>query len=353
MNTWQKILQQPLAGQRLTPEQAILLLQEAEIHELALAAHQVRLRHNPEPVVSYVVDRNINYSNICVCRCKFCAFHHDPQKPGGFVLDMQELEAKIQEALELGGTQILLQGSHHPSLDLKYFQDLLQNIKKKFPGLHIHAFSPPEIVHFAEINRTTPGKVLEGLRASGLDSIPGGGAEILVDRVRKEIAPNKCSTEKWLEVMRLAHAMGLKTTATMMFGHIETLEERVQHLQRLRQLQDKTQGFTAFIPWTFQPGNTRLHARETSSVQYLRLLAVSRLFLDNFAHLQVSWVTMGAQIGQLALFFGADDFGSTMIEENVVAASGVRFRMDRSQIEHNISQAGFCPRQRKMDYTPA
>ncbi|MGM0424113.1 MAG: cyclic dehypoxanthinyl futalosine synthase [Thermodesulfobacteriota bacterium] len=353
MKNWQAILEQALAGQRLTPEQALLLLQEAELHQLAQAAHSIRLRHNPTPVVTYVVDRNINYSNICVCGCKFCAFYHEPQKPGGFLLSQEDLEAKIQETLELGGTQILLQGSHHPSLDLKYFQDVLQNIKAKFPGLHIHAFSPPEIVHFARINQTTPAKILEGLLASGLDSIPGGGAEILVDRVRQKIAPNKCSTEQWIEVMRLAHWMGLRTTATMMFGHIETLDERVQHLLRLRQLQDKTQGFTAFIPWTFQPKHTKLQARETSSVQYLRLLAVSRLFLDNFAHLQASWVTMGAKIGQLALFFGADDFGSTMIEENVVAASGVRFRMDKSEIQHNISQAGFTPRQRKMDYTPA
>ncbi|MFW6216556.1 MAG: cyclic dehypoxanthinyl futalosine synthase [Desulfohalobiaceae bacterium] len=353
MYSWQRILDLALEGQRLSFEQGLVLLQEAKLHELSLAAHYIRQRHNPGPVVTYVVDRNINYSNICVCGCRFCAFYHDPQKPGGFILGRDELEAKIQETLELGGTQILLQGSHHPDLDLNYFQDLLQHIKAKFPGLHVHAFSPPEIVHFARLNRTTPAKILEGLLASGLDSIPGGGAEILVDQVRERIAPNKCSADEWLHVMRLAHEMGLRTTATMMFGHIETLKDRLQHLERLRDLQDQTQGFTAFIPWTFQPGHTRLKTREASSVQYLRLLAVSRIFLDNFAHLQVSWVTMGAKIGQLALFFGADDFGSTMIEENVVAASGVRFRMDSSEIERNISQAGFIPRQRRMDYTRA
>ncbi|MFW5863508.1 MAG: cyclic dehypoxanthinyl futalosine synthase [Desulfohalobiaceae bacterium] len=353
MSSWQEALQQAQKRQRLSPEQALSLLQEADLHQLALAAHSIRLIHNPEPVVSYVVDRNINYSNICVCGCKFCAFYQHPGQPGGFVLSQEELEAKIQETLDLGGTQILLQGSHHPSLGLDYFQGLLQDIKAKFPGLHLHAFSPPEIVHFAQLSQTTPARVLEKLRSAGLDSIPGGGAEILVDRVREMIAPNKCSAGQWLQVMRLAHEMGIKTSATMMFGHIETLQERIQHLDSLRQLQDQTQGFTAFIPWTFQPRNTRLQAREASSIQYLRLLAVSRLFLDNFAHLQVSWVTMGPQIGQLALFFGADDFGSTMIEENVVAASGVSFKLDKFHIERNISRAGFVPRQRKMDYTPA
>ncbi len=352
MQDCRAILDKTVQGDRLSSEQALFLLQEADLFSLAQTAHSIRMQKNSEPVVTYIVDRNINYSNICDCGCKFCAFYHNPDQPGGFVLKRTELDQKIQETLEAGGKQILLQGSHHPELDLEYFQKLLAHIKSKFPELHIHAFSPPEIIHFAKLNRSTPAQVLQALQSSGLDSVPGGGAEILVDRVREQIAPRKCSAEQWLEVMHLAHEMGMKTTATMMFGHIETLEDRIEHLRRLRKLQDQTAGFTAFIPWTFQPKNTQLQLKAASSIQYLRLLALSRIFLDNFPHIQVSWVTMGAKIGQLALFFGADDFGSTMLEENVVAASGVNFKMSKSTIEHHIHQAGFAPLQRRMDYSP-
>jgi cyclic dehypoxanthinyl futalosine synthase len=244
-----------------------------------------------------------------------------------------------------------MQGSHHPGLDLAFYLDLLRGIKERFPGIHLHAFSPPEIIHFRDLFGLSVKEILSRLIEAGLDSIPGGGAEILVDRVRKEIAPNKCSAGEWLEVMRTAHSLGLKTTATMMFGHVEQVADRLEHLLALRRLQDETGGFTAFIPWTFQPNNTRIPARKATSAEYLRTLALSRLVLDNIPNLQASWVTMGAKIAQLSLFFGANDFGSTMIEENVVAASGVRFRMSREDIDKHIREAGFAPRQRRMDYT--
>lgn len=347
-----RILKMAGQGSRLERAQALSLYLEADFFDLAAAAQERRMKIHPGNVVTYVVDRNINYSNVCVCGCKFCAFYRRPGQEGGFVLSREELGRKIEETLALGGTQILLQGSHHPDLDLSFYEDLLAFIKKKYPGIHIHGFSPPEIIHFAEVSSQDPEEVLKRLMHSGLDSIPGGGAEILVDRVRKLVSPNKCSAGRWLQVMRSAHRLGLKTTATMMFGHRETLAERVEHLLALRELQDETGGFTAFIPWTFQPDNTRLSAERTTSVEYLRTLALSRIVLDNFPNLQVSWVTMGAKIGQLGLFFGANDFGSTMIEENVVAASGVDFKMSRQEIEDTIQEAGFIPCQRRMDYSP-
>ena len=337
-------------GRRLNRQEALDLAARATLFELGEAAHTLRIRRHPDQRVTYVVDRNINYSNICVCACRFCAFYRAPGQPGGYVLGREDLARKIEQTLALGGTQILLQGSHHPDLELSFYLDMLAFIKARFPEIHIHAFSPPEIIHFAQISGLSPTEVLNRLIQSGLDSIPGGGAEILVDRVRRLVSPNKCTAGQWLEVMRLAHESGLKTTATMMFGHLETLEERIEHLLALRRLQDDTAGFTAFIPWTFQPDHTRLSVPKTTSVVYLKLLALSRLVLDNVPNIQVSWVTMGAKIAQLGLFFGANDFGSTMIEENVVAASGVHFRMHREEIEATIQGAGFTPAQRRMDY---
>jgi cyclic dehypoxanthinyl futalosine synthase len=345
------LLQAACSGERVSRDQAMTLYTQAELHELSQAAQAVRRRLHPEPVVSYVVDRNINYSNICVCGCRFCAFYRAPGQDGGYVLEFSELKDKIQEAMDLGATQILLQGSHHPELSIEYYEKMLCAIKEYFPALHVHGFSPPEVMHFASLSGLPPSRVLDRLIAAGLDSIPGGGAEILVDRVRREIAPNKCSAGQWLEVMGLAHVKGLLTTATMMFGHVETLEDRVDHLLAVRDQQDRTHGFTAFIPWTFQPDNTALPARKATSIEYLRLLALARLVLDNVPNLQVSWVTMGAKIGQLGLFFGANDFGSTMIEENVVASSGVSFRMSQELMQGVIREAGFVPRQRRMDYS--
>ncbi|MBN2139597.1 MAG: dehypoxanthine futalosine cyclase [Desulfovibrionaceae bacterium] len=344
------LLHRAVSGGRLEPSEALAVYLDAGLHDLGRAAHEVRLKKHPEPVVTYVGDRNINYSNICVCGCRFCAYFRAPGQEGGFVLSKDELAQKIQETIDLGGTQILMQGGHHPDLPLSFYEDLLAFIKAEF-DIHVHAFSPPEIWHFAKLSGLSAAQVIARLKRAGLDSIPGGGAEILVDEVRSRVSPNKCTARQWIEVMEAAHGQGLRTTATMMFGHLETPGQRVEHLLALRALQDRTHGFTAFIPWTFQPQNTAIQARPLTSPEYLRLLAASRLILDNFDNLQVSWVTMGAKIAQLALFFGGNDFGSTMIEENVVRAAGVSFRLSREEIERLIRAAGFRPRQRRMDYS--
>lgn len=338
-----------LDGGRIDSAEAGRLYSEAPLHALGRLAHAVRLKKHPEPMVTFVSDRNINYSNICVCGCRFCAFFRAPGQEGGFVLTREELARKIEETLELGGTQILMQGGHHPDLPLEWYEDLLRFIKG-YP-IHVHAFSPPEIVHFAKISGLSTREVIARLKAAGLDSIPGGGAEILVDAVRSKVSPRKCPAADWLRVMEEAHGLGLRTTATMMFGHEETPGQRLEHLFALRASQDRTGGYTAFIPWTFQPANTAIRARSLTAPEYLRLLAVSRIVLDNFDNLQVSWVTMGPKIAQLALYFGGNDFGSTMIEENVVRAAGVCFRLSREEIRRLVSGAGFTPRQRRMDYT--
>ncbi len=339
------------AGQRLDFEQAMLLAASADFHLLGSLAWQARLARHPQRMVTYVVDRNINSTNICECACRFCAFYRTPGQAGGTVLSREELAAKIEETLALGGRQILLQGGHNPEMGLPYYEDMLAFIRRQYPDLHVHAFSPPEIVHFAALAGVSVAEVIARLKAAGLASIPGGGAEILVDRVRTAVSPNKCSAGQWLGVMGEAHRQGLRTTATMMFGHVETWEERLEHLLALRALQDETRGFTAFIPWGFQPDNTALGGRKCSSQEYLRVLAISRLVLDNFDNLQASWVTMGPEVAQVALYFGANDFGSTMIEENVVAAAGVRFCMDEAGVRRAIERAGFTPRRRAMDYS--
>ena len=339
------------AGERLSREEALVLWKEASFFELGFLAREVRFRIHPERLVTYIVDRNINYTNICLSGCKFCAYYRPPGDPEGYVLPLEELFRKIEETIALGGTQILLQGGLHPDLPLSFYEEMLKAIKERFPGLHIHGFSPPEIVHFAKISGLSIEEVLRRLIRAGLSSIPGGGAEILVDRVRAKISPRKCSAGQWLEVMRTAHRLGLKTTATMMFGHVETIEDRLEHLEKIRALQDETGGFTAFIPWPFQPGNTELKVPKVLPVEYLKMLALSRLFLDNVPNLQASWVTQGPKVAQVALEFGANDFGSTMIEENVVAAAGVSHRLSIEEIEKLIRDAGFEPRRRLMDYT--
>ena len=348
--TMRGLLDAAAAGARLDFDTARAIYRHADLHALAHAAHRVRLRKHPEPVVTYVVDRNINYSNVCVCACRFCAYFRAPGHEECFVLPFEEIGKKIEETIALGGTQILMQGGHPPDLPLEWYEDMLRYIKANHP-IHIHAFSPPEIVHFAKISGLSTAQVIERLRAAGLDSIPGGGAEILVDAVRSKVSPNKCPAGQWLAVMEEAHAQGLRTTATMMFGHEETEDQRLEHLFAVRESQDRTHGFTAFIPWTFQPENTAISARKLTSVEYLRLLALSRLVLDNVDNLQVSWVTMGPKIAQLALYFGGNDFGSTMIEENVVRAAGVTFRLKREEIDTLVRAAGFTPRQRHMNYT--
>ena len=338
-------------GQRLTRAQAELLYRESDLHTLGLAAHTARLRLHPEPVVTYVGDRNINYSNICVCGCRFCAFFRPPGHAEGYVLNREVIAEKIEQTLALGGTQILLQGGHHPGLPLTWYVELLAWMRGRWPTLHIHAFSPPEIVFWARREGISFREVLRRLRAGGLDSVPGGGAETLADAVRTKVSPNKCTTAEWLDVMEETHALGLKSTATMMFGHEEETRHRLDHLFALRDLQDRTGGFTAFIPWTFQPEHTAIARQPESAPSYLRLLALSRLTLDNIPNIQASWVTMGPQSAQLALFFGANDFGSLMIEENVVAAAGVSFSLNREEIHRIILAAGFEPVQRAMDYT--
>lgn len=347
----QDIFQKVLEGKRINADDALVLHNEAELHDLGQLAHLVRRQKHPQNNVTYVVDRNINYSNVCVCCCKFCAFYKEPDQTGGYVLTQEELGSKIQETLDLGGTQILMQGGHHPDLPLSWYENMLRYIKANY-DVHIHAFSPPEVVFWAEMENIPVSEVIRRLHAAGLDSIPGGGAEILVDEVRSRVAPNKCPADQWLGVMEEAHNQGLKTTATMMFGHLETVEQRIQHMMAIREVQDRTGGFTAFIPWTFQPDFTELpNCRKLTSVEYLRTLALSRIVLDNVNNIQVSWVTMGPKIAQLGLFFGGNDFGSTMIEENVVKAAGISFRLTREEIHRLVHAAGFTPRQRSMDYT--
>jgi len=344
------IIKKSRAGERISPEEALQLFKDADLNTLGQLASEIRFRLHTEPVITYVIDRNINYTNKCISGCKFCAYYCAPDDPEGYVLSREELAKKIDETKALGGTQVLLQGGLHPDLPLSFYEEMLSFMKGM--DIHCHAFSPPEVTHFANMSGLSVSEVLKRLIDAGLDSIPGGGAEILVDRVRQEIAPRKATTEQWLEVMEEAHNQGIRTTATMMFGHVETLEDRIEHMQRLRDLQDRTGGFTAFIPWPFQPGNTAIKVRPATGQEYLRTLAVSRIFLDNFQNIQASWVTQGPKVAQISLFFGANDFGSTMIEENVVAAAGVSHRLSEDEIRHIVQGAGFQPKQRLMDYTP-
>jgi len=342
-----------MAGGRISDAEFLVLERDADLYQLAFLADGIRRRLHPEGLVTYVVDRNINYTDICISACKFCAFFTAPEDPSGYVLTFAQLEQKIRETQELGGTQILLQGGLHPDKPLEYYEEMLRFMKDT--GIHVHGFSPPEVCHFAALSGLTIAEVLRRLIAAGLDSIPGGGAEILCDRVRQATAPRKCTADQWIAVMEEAHHQGLRTTATMMFGHIETADERLEHLRRLRELQDRTGGFTAFIPWPFQPDNTALaqqvEIEKTTGMGYLRMLALSRIYLDNFDNVQASWVTQGPKIAQLSLYFGANDFGSTMLEENVVAAAGVSFRLSEQEIRRLVVDAGFEPRQRLMDYT--
>lgn len=343
---------------RLTDSEALELLRSRDLLGVGARAHEVRERLVPGDQATFVVDRNINFTNICISGCRFCAFYVEPGAPDGYVLSQEVINRKIQETLDLGGTAVMMQGGLHPGLDISYYEDLFRSIKKNFPSITIHSLSAPEIMHIAMVSDLVVPEVLRRLKAAGLASLPGGGAEILVDRVRKQVAPGKADTASWLGVMREAHKQSIMGTATMMFGHIETLEERVEHLRRIRELQDQTGGFRAFIPWTFQPGNTALRAearygdiQEATAVDYLTTLAVSRLYLDNVPHIQASWVTQGLKVGQVALRFGADDLGSTMIEENVVAAAGVHMRASREDMTHAIREAGFTPAQRRTDYS--
>jgi cyclic dehypoxanthinyl futalosine synthase len=339
-----------LDGERISAGEALLLLEHEELTTLGAMADLVRRRKHTDGVVTYIVDRNINYTNVCNAFCNFCAFYRPPSHDEGYILPLEEIEAKIRETYDLGGNQILLQGGHHPKLKIDYYEELFRRLKSSFPDLWLHALSPPEIVHIVKVSRLTLPETLRRLREAGLDSIPGGGAEILVDRVRRKLARNKCSSQEWLDVMEEAHGQGLRSTATMMFGHVETLADRVEHLERVRDLQDRTGGFTAFIGWTYQPENTELGGREATTAEYLRMLSLSRVFLDNIENFQASWVTQGPKIGGASLAFGANDMGSTMLEENVVSAAGTVHQMLEPEIVAAIRDAGFVPMRRNMHY---
>ncbi len=346
-----KLLEKAVAGERLTPAEGLALLQCHELASLGNAADAVSRRLHPEPYRTYNIDRNVNYTNICTAVCDFCAFYRAPGDPEGYVLPREELLQKIDETVALGGNQILMQGGLHPKHPLEWYEELLHDIKTRHPRVNVHGFSPPELYHFTKISKLPIRTVLKRLKAAGLGSIPGGGAEILVDRVRAEITRGKVMTDDWLNVMRVWHELGGISTATMMFGHAETLAERIEHLERLRQLQDETGGFTAFICWTFQPANTEMADLPASgSFDYLKTQAVARLYLDNFSNIQSSWVTQGLRIGQLALLFGANDMGSLMIEENVVAEAGTVHHLTVDEIRDAISELGYVPRQRDVFY---
>ena len=327
------------------------LLERADLIELGAAANKRRHALNPDGVVSYIVERNINYTNVCVTACRFCAFFRNPgDTDEGYVLSREEMGEKIRETVDAGGVQILLQGGLNPELPLSWYEDLFRHLKATYP-IKLHALSPEEILYLCRLESLPLEAVLRRLVAAGLDSLPGGGAEILVDRVRARIAKLKCTSAQWLEVMRVGHRLGLRSSSTMMFACGETLPERAEHLLKLRDLQDETGGFTAFICWPFQPGNTRLPGSDGSAHAYLRTLATARLALDNIPHLQASWPTMGAAVGQAALHFGADDFGQVMFEENVVSAAGTIYKMDVAGIERHVRAAGFTPVRRDMRYT--
>ncbi|MCG8471534.1 MAG: dehypoxanthine futalosine cyclase [Desulfobacterales bacterium] len=344
---YQKVREQ----KRISPDEFLRLYHNASLPELGSLAHGIRMAKHPESVVTFVVDRNINYTNICTCQCRFCAFYAKEGDEKGYVLSRDAFAQKIEETLELGGTQILLQGGMNPALDMAWYEELLLWITENF-SIHVHGFSPPEIAWLAEANGLPLNETITRLHDAGLKSIPGGGAEILVDSVRQRVSPNKCGTEAWLEVMRQAHLLGMRSTATMMFGHVETPDEMAEHLLRIRDLQDETGGFTAFIPWTFQPTHTKLEAQGLSSDAYLRVLALSRIFLGNVENIQASWVTQGEKVAQVALFFGANDMGSTMIEENVVAAAGVDHMLPKEELVRVVKGAGFAPVQRDCFYNP-
>jgi cyclic dehypoxanthinyl futalosine synthase len=347
----QRIFDKAIAGERITAEEGLALLQSNDLTAIGRAADAVTRRLHPQPLRTYNIDRNINYTNICSAVCDFCAFYRRPKDPEGYVLPREVLLDKVRETVELGGDQILMQGGLHPEFKLEWYEELLRDIKTHFPQVNLHAFSPPELHAFTKINKLPIRAVLERLKAAGLGSIPGGGAEILVDRVRKEITRGKVLTDDWLNVMRVWHELGGVSSVTMMFGHVETLAERIEHLERVRQLQDETHGFTAFICWTFQPEHTDMaHIPPAGSFDYLKTQAVSRLYLDNIPNIQASWVTQGLKIGQLALLFGANDMGSLMIEENVVAEAGTVHYLTLDQIRGAIEELGFMPRQRNVRY---
>jgi cyclic dehypoxanthinyl futalosine synthase len=344
-------LHRAVEGRRLSFDDGVELFRSASLLELGRAADLVCRRLHPEPFRTFNIDRNINYTNVCTAVCDFCAFYRKVDHPEAYVLDRDVLLEKIRETVALGGDQILMQGGLHPHLQLEWYEELLRDIKSHFPRLNVHGFSAPEIFHFTKVSKLSLREVLERLKNAGLGSLPGGGAEILSDRVRREITRGKVLTDDWIDVHRVWHELGGRSTATMMFGHIETLEERVEHFERIRRLQDETAGFTAFISWTFQPDHTDMaQVPAAGAFEYLKTQAISRLYLDNLPNIQSSWVTQGPKIGQIALYFGANDMGSLMIEENVVSAAGTVYHLSLDEIKRAIRESGYIPRQRNVFY---
>src|SRR6059036_1995675 len=348
----QTILDRVLAGDRMTATECTLLLESDDFVRIGLAADEIRQRRHPDNIVTYIIDRNVNYTNVCNVVCTFCAFYRRPGAPDTYVRTIDEICAKIDETIALGGTGVLMQGGLHPDFGIEWYEDLLRTLSAKYPGFQLHCFSPPEIHNIHLISGLDYETIMQRLKDAGLYSLPGGGAEILDDEVRKRVA-TKCTTDEWLDVMRAVHHVGLRSSATMMFGIGDRIEHRVRHLQRIRDLQDETGGFTAFIPWTFQRENTALGRKikeEPTGIDYLQMLAVSRLFFDNIQHIQASWLTQGLKLGQTALRFGADDMGSIMIEENVVSAAGATTCANERDLRYQIREAGFRPQQRDILY---
>lgn len=359
MTRVRELLDKRIAGERFSAAEGLFLYENANLAELGAAANQIKELLHPGPYTTFVIGRNINYSNVCDTGCKFCAFHKKPGEKGGYVLKTEEILAKIEELVGVGGTEILMQGGTHPGLPLSYYLKLLRTIKEHYPQIHIHSFSTSEILKMVEKSGETLESVIMQLKSAGLDSLPGAGAEILDDRIRLAISANKGSWQEWMHVMKTANRLGLSSTGTMVIGFGETLAERIAHLVRLRDAQDETGGFTAFIPWTFQPDNTELAAEQAanddqpervSPDEYLKIVAISRLMLDNISNIQASWVTMGGEVGIRSLSFGCNDFGSTMMEENVVAAAGTTFTVNTNQVLDLIREAGFIPAQRNTKY---
>ena len=352
MTDIQPILDKVLGGSRLTADECTTLLESNDFVRIGLAADEIRMRKNPDEVVTYIIDRNINYTNVCNVVCTFCAFYRRPGKPDTYVHSTEEICKRIDETIELGGTGVLMQGGLHPDFNIEWYEELLTTLHAKYPKFQLHCFSPPEIHNISLISKLDYVDIMQRLKDAGLNSMPGGGAEILDDDVRKRVS-TKCTSQEWLDVMRAVHKVGLRSTATMMFGIGDDVSHRVGHLQKIRDLQDETGGFTAFIPWTFQRENTALGRKiteERTGIDYLKMLSVSRLFLDNVDHIQSSWLTQGLRLGQAALRFGADDMGSIMIEENVVSAAGANTDANESELRYHIREAGFKPQQRDILY---
>ncbi|MEW6087398.1 MAG: cyclic dehypoxanthinyl futalosine synthase [bacterium] len=344
-----EILTSAVSGERISSEEAVVLFNEAQIYELGHAADKLRKQRFNTNQITFIIDRNINYTNICVNQCGFCAFWRDEQNPEGYLLGEQDILKKVEEAVSEGATQIMLQGGLHPELKIDYYLKIFKKIKDKF-NVVLHSLSAPEIMHLSRNSGLGLEETILRLKLAGLDSLPGAGAEILTDKTRKRISGKKINTDEWFLVMETAHRFGIYSTATMMFGIGEEISERVEHMDRVRNFQDKTGNIRGFIPWTFQPGHTRIGGKEVPAEDYLKTLAISRLYLDNIPHIQGSWLTQGEEIGQLSLFFGADDLGSIMLEENVVRATGVLRRMNTGKIVRLIKKAGFIPCQRDTEY---